>query len=254
MSAGEQALRVLIVDDEAPARARLRDLLADCGEKMPLEVVGEAASGLEALRRLEEAPADVVLLDIRMPEMDGIEIAQHLMKLPDPPTVIFTTAYDAYALQAFDVHALDYLLKPVRLGRLFDALTRARSITPLRIEILQQLARRPRSHLSIQERGRVHLIPVDSILYLKAELKYVTVRTREREYLLEESLSRLEEEFADRFLRIHRNCLVAKDAISGFEKQSPDGEGQWAVVIKELNEKLPVSRRQWSAVKALMDR
>ncbi|WP_333840497.1 LytR/AlgR family response regulator transcription factor [Pelomicrobium sp.] len=254
MSAGEQALRVLIVDDEAPARLRLRDLLTDCGEKMPLEVVGEAASGLEALKCLEEAPADVVLLDIRMPEMDGIELAQHLMKLPDPPAVIFTTAYDAYALQAFDVHALDYLLKPVRLGRLFNALTRARSITPLRIEILQQLARRPRSHLSIQERGRVHLIPVDAILYLKAELKYVTVRTREREYLIEESLSRLEEEFADRFLRIHRNCLVAKNAISGFEKQSPEAEGQWAVVIKELNEKLAVSRRQWSAVKAFMDR
>lgn len=254
MSAGEQALRVLIVDDEAPARLRLRDLLTDCGEKMPLEVVGEAASGLEALKCLEEAPADVVLLDIRMPEMDGIELAQHLMKLPDPPAVIFTTAYDAYALQAFDVHALDYLLKPVRLGRLFNALTRARSITPLRIEILQQLARRPRSHLSIQERGRVHLIPVDAILYLKAELKYVTVRTREREYLIEESLSRLEEEFADRFLRIHRNCLVAKNAIGGFEKQSPEAEGQWAVVIKELNEKLAVSRRQWSAVKAFMDR
>jgi two-component system response regulator AlgR len=254
MSAGEQALRVLIVDDEAPARLRLRDLLTDCGEKMPLEVVGEAASGLEALKCLEEAPADVVLLDIRMPEMDGIELAQHLMKLPDPPAVIFTTAYDAYALQAFDVHALDYLLKPVRLGRLFNALTRARSITPLRIEILQQLARRPRSHLSIQERGRVHLIPVDAILYLKAELKYVTVRTREREYLIEESLSRLEEEFADRFLRIHRNCLVAKNAIGGFEKLSPEAEGQWAVVIKELNEKLAVSRRQWSAVKAFMDR
>lgn len=193
MSSGEEALRILIVDDEALARARLRDLLTDCAEKIPLEIVGEAASGIEALKRLDEQPADVVLLDIRMPEMDGIELAQHLMKLPDPPAVIFTTAYDAYALRAFDVHALDYLLKPVRLGRLFDALTRARSITPLRIEILQQLARRPRGHLSIQERGRVHLIPVDSILYLKAELKYVTVRTREREFLIEESLSRLEE-------------------------------------------------------------
>lgn len=254
MSSGEEALRILIVDDEALARARLRDLLTDCAEKIPLEIVGEAASGIEALKRLDEQPADVVLLDIRMPEMDGIELAQHLMKLPDPPAVIFTTAYDAYALRAFDVHALDYLLKPVRLGRLFDALTRARSITPLRIEILQQLARRPRGHLSIQERGRVHLIPVDSILYLKAELKYVTVRTREREFLIEESLSRLEEEFADRFLRIHRNCLVAKDAISGFEKMAADGEGNWAVVIKDLNEKLPVSRRQWSVVKAFMDR
>lgn len=255
MNGDEHALRVVIVDDEQPARSRLRDLLADCASKMPLELVGEAANGLEALRLLEERDADVVLLDIRMPEMDGIELAQHLTKLPDPPAIIFTTAYDAYALQAFDVHALDYLLKPVRLGRLFDALTRARSVTPLRIEILQQLSRRPRGHLSIQERGKVHLIPVETVLYLKAELKYVTVCTAEREYLIEESLSRLEEEFSERFIRIHRNCLVAKDAISGFERVlGGEGEGHWAVVIKQRDERLPVSRRQWASVKALIDR
>lgn len=254
MSGGD-VLRVLVVDDEAPARVRLRDLLTDCAAKLPLEVVGEAANGVDALELLQQLDADVVLLDIRMPDMDGIELARHLQKFSEPPRIIFTTAYDGYALQAFELHALDYLLKPVRLGRLFDALSRARSYTPLRLDVLEELARGPRGHLSIQERGKVHLIPVESICYLKAELKYVTVRTTEREFLLEESLSRLEEEFADRFLRIHRNCLVAKQHVTGFERVNDDeGDAYWAVVLKDLGEKLPVSRRQWPMVKSALDR
>src|SRR4249919_2598854 len=122
-----QALRVVVADDEAPARSRLRDLLEDCAASMALEVVGDAANGRTLLELLEHTAADVVLLDIRMPEMDGIEVAQHLQKLPDPPNVIFTTAYDSYALQAFELHAVDYLLKPIRLRRLFDARSRVRT-------------------------------------------------------------------------------------------------------------------------------
>jgi two-component system response regulator AlgR len=247
-------LRVLIVDDEAPARNRLRDLLGDCALKMPLEIAGEADNGRRALDLLPDADADVMLLDIRMPEIDGIEVAQHLQKLEHPPAVIFTTAYDAYALKAFEVHAIDYLLKPIRVARLLEALARARAIAPLRPDVLQELRREARSHLSVNERGRIHLIPLAEVLFLKAELKYVTVRTAAREFLLEESLARLEQEFLGRFVRIHRNCLVAKAAIRGFERGAAidadgEGEGGWAVVLNHVSEKLPVSRRQQHIVR-----
>jgi len=188
MTKHPQALKVVITDDETPARSRVRDLLEDCASSFPIELVGEAASGRELLALLAKTPADVVLLDIRMPEMDGLEAAQHLLKLPDPPSVIFTTAYDDYALKAFELHAVDYLVKPIRLRRLHDALTRARAITPLSLDVLQRIAPEPRKHLSVQERGKVMLIAVSDIRYLRAELKYVTVRTATREHLVEESL------------------------------------------------------------------
>lgn len=227
----------------------MRDLLEDCASKISLEIVGEAANGRAALDLLEEKEVDLVLLDIRMPEMDGLELAQHLRKLPDPPAVIFTTAYDSYALRAFDLHAVDYLLKPIRLGRLFDALSRARSITPLRLDVLREIAPEPRANLSVRERGKILLVPLEEVIYLKAELKYVTIRTNEREFLIEEALSNLEEEFGARFVRIHRNCLVAKDAIAGFEKVAEAGSEYWAVLLKGIAEKLPVSRRQAHIVK-----
>jgi len=249
MTAG-QPLRVLIVDDEAPARNRIRDLLSDCALKMPIEIAGEAENGKRALAMLPECEADVVLLDVRMPDMDGLEVAQHIQKLDEPPTVIFTTAYDVYALKAFEVHAVDYLLKPIRLGRLFDALSRARTITPPRLDALRELKPEARTHLSVNERGRIHLIPVADIAFLKADLKYVTVRTTEREYLIEESLAKLEHEFLARFVRVHRNCLVAKEAIRGFERAAgDDGEGNWLVVMKNIAEKLAVSRRQQHIVR-----
>ncbi|MDZ4202938.1 MAG: LytTR family DNA-binding domain-containing protein [Gallionella sp.] len=251
MSTIELALRVFIVDDEPPARNRLRDLLRDCNEQLALDIVGEAGNGQEALDKLLETPADVVLMDIRMPQMDGIELAQHLQKLPKPPVIIFTTAYDAYAIKAFDLHAIDYLLKPIRLGRLFEALTRARDAVPVRVEVLRELLPEPRKQLSIHERGKIHLVPVEHVLFLRAELKYVTVRTVEHEYLLEESLTALEKEFAARFVRIHRNCLVAKAAIEGFEKGGgEEGEGSgWMVKLKGLDELLAISRRQQHLVK-----
>ena len=173
-----------------------------------------------------------------------------MQKLDEPPTVIFTTAYDGYALKAFEVHAVDYLVKPIRLGRLFDALSRARTITPLRLDALRDLKPEARTHLSVNERGRIHLIPVADIAFLKADLKYVTVRTTEREYLIEESLAKLEQEFLGRFVRVHRNCLVAKEAIRGFERATgDDGEGNWLVVMKNIAEKLAVSRRQQHIVR-----
>jgi len=251
MSVVELPLTVFVVDDEAPARNRIKELLSDCAAQLPLECVGEAGNGLEALEKLSTLHADVVLVDIRMPQMDGIELVQHLAKLPEPPAVIFTTAYDSYAVKAFELHAIDYLLKPIRLGRLFDALTHARNSVPPSIQVLQDLLPEPRRNLSIHERGKVILIPIEDVLYLRAEQKYVTVRTAEREYLIEEALSVLEKEHAARFVRIHRNCLVAKNAIESFEKvtDTENGEPHWAVRLKGLQERLAISRRQQFIVK-----
>lgn len=248
-----EALRVMIVDDEAPARNRLRELLQDCAGSRPLVLAGEASNGSEALERLARGGVDVVLLDIRMPGMDGIEAAQHMQRLPDPPAIVFTTAYDNYAIQAFEVNAIDYLLKPVRAERLLTALGKARALGSGSVDALRGLEPQGRTHLSVYERGRVVLVPVDKIIYLRAELKYVTVKTAEREYLVEESLSHLEQEFAGRFVRIHRSCLVAQSCIAGFERQAQDGEGEapsgWSVLLDGCAEKLPISRRQQHIVK-----
>ncbi len=242
-------LTIFIVDDETPARNRLKDLLADCETQFPLQLVGEAGNGQEALNKLAETHAEVVLMDIRMPQMDGIELARHLNKLDEPPVIIFTTAYDAYAIQAFEQRAIDYLLKPIRLGRLFEALSRARDAVPIRTEVLQELMPEPRKHLSVHERGKIILVPITDVLYLRAEMKYVTVRTAEREYLIEESLTALEKEYAARFVRIHRNCIVAREFIAGFEKGGDEGESGWLMKLQGLQERLPVSRRQQSIVK-----
>ena len=240
--------RILIVDDEAPARARLRDLLDDCREKFPLMIADEAANGKEALEIVNKGGIDIVLLDIRMPVMDGVETARHLAKLDVPPRVVFTTAYDVYAVKAFEVNAIDYLLKPIKLERLLAALQKA-GPRPSG-EQLDSLGPSRRKHLSIHERGKVVLIPVDDVIFLRAEMKYLTVRTVAREFLLEESLTRLEEEFGELFTRIHRNTLVATRAISGFEKIGAEGgEAHWVVVLKGLEEKLPVSRRQQHIVR-----
>lgn len=251
MNEVELPLAVFVVDDEPPARNRLKDLLNDCAEQLPLTLVGEAGNGVEALDKLSEVHADVVLVDIRMPQMDGIELAQHLNKLHKPPVIVFTTAYDSYAVNAFEQRAIDYLLKPVRLGRLFEALTRARAAVPVRCEILQELTPDPRKNLSVHERGKIMLVPIEQVLYLRAESKYITVRTVEHEYLIEESLIAMEKEFALRFVRIHRNCLVAKEEIEGFEKvaETDDSDAHWAVKLKGLEELLPISRRQQFIVK-----
>lgn len=248
MSQNDQPLRVVIVDDEAPARSRMVDLLGECGGEFPLAIVGEAADGRAALDLLAREPADVALLDVRMPEMDGIELAQHLQRLDRPPAVVFATAYDDYAIRAFELNAVDYLLKPIRLERLKEALTRARA-SPARPETLRELATAPRAHLSAQERGRIYLIPIAEVVYLKAELKYVSVRTAAREYLIEESLTRLEQEFGERFVRVHRNCLVARSAVRGFERAQEAGETSWEVVLEGIEERIPVSRRQQHVVR-----
>jgi len=241
--------RILIADDEAPARTRLRDLLDECRDSFPLAIVDEARNGREALEVVNREKVDIVLLDIRMPEIDGMEAARHMAGMEQPPAIIFTTAFDVYAIKAFEVNAIDYLLKPIRVERLLVALGKTRAAPPVTREALEAAANQPRRHLSVHERGKIHLVPVAEVLYLRAELKYVTVRTAEREYLVEESLTTLEEEFADLFVRVHRNCLVARAAIAGFERNAEESESGWAVVIKATGEKLPVSRRQHHIVK-----
>ncbi len=241
----EPLLRVMLVDDEAPARRRLRELLDDCAARLPLIVVGEAQHGREGLDLLQCAPADLVLTDIHMPDMDGIEFARHLLKLPHPPVVIFTTAFHEHAVQAFEVNAVDYLMKPVRVQRLLAALEKVPRLKPVSAEQLMQLPAATRRYLSVTERSRVVLVPLDEIIYLKAELKYITIRTASREFLLEESLTKLEGEFGARFLRVHRNCLVSRDHIRGFERRvNDDGDSHWEVLLSGVTETLPVSRRQ----------
>ena len=253
-SAIPPTLSVMIVDDEAPARARLRDLLSDVAIEVPNAVVAEAANGLLAIEAIGEHRIDVALVDIRMPKMDGIELARHLGRLEKPPVIIFVTAYDSYAVEAFELNAIDYLVKPVRAQRLAAALQKVRlnyPATPVPLPVLAKLQQRARAHLSCHERGRLLLIPLNEILYLKADLKYVTARTAVRDYLLDESLTHLEEEFSERFIRLHRSALVAKDAIIGFEKSTAeDAETQWQALLRGIPEKLPVSRRQWPLVKS----
>ncbi len=244
-------LSVMIVDDEAPARARLRDLLSDIAGEVPNAVVAEAANGLLAIEAIAAHAVDVMLVDIRMPKMDGIELARHIAQLEQPPALIFVTAFDGYAVQAFELNAIDYLVKPVRAQRLAAALHKVRQSRPAPPQLLAQLQQGARTHLSCHERGRLMLIPLAEILYLKADLKYVTARTVNREYLLDESLTHLELEFSERFIRLHRSALAAKDAIAGFEKcLDENAETQWQALLRGIPERLPVSRRQWPLVKS----
>ena len=178
--AGSQSARILIADDEAPARSRLRDLLDECRAEFPLAIVDEAKTGREVLDVVNREKVDIVLLDIRMPEMDGMEAARHIAGMPQPPAIIFTTAFDAYAIKAFEVNAIDYLLKPIRRERLLAALRKTRSAAPVSRDALDAAANQPRRHLSVHERGKIILVPLADILYLRAELKYVTVRTAAR--------------------------------------------------------------------------
>lgn len=247
------ALAVFIADDEAPARARLRELLGDIAGQLPTRVAGEAANGLETIERVPESGAEVLLLDIQMPGMGGLEVARHLARLERAPAVVFVTAHDRHAVEAFELNALDYLLKPVRAERLAAALRKSMAAGATAAAPLERAADKPREYLSATERNRIQLVPLRDVVYFKAELKYVTLRTREREHLIEESLVALEREFADRFVRIHRNCLVAKAAIRGVERAADqDDEPRWQVVLDGLAEKLPVSRRQWPTVRDLI--
>lgn len=247
----ESPLKVFLVDDEAPARDRLKELLEDIAADVPTEIVGEARNGLEALERVPESAAQVLLLDIQMPGMGGLEAARHLAALEHPPAFVFVTAHERHAVEAFELNALDYLLKPVRAERLAAALKKASGAAAAGREQLARAAEGARAYLSVVERNRIVLVPVREIVFLRADQKYVTLRTREREHLIEEALISLEKEFSESFVRIHRNCLVARSAIRGFERSSDGEDVNWQVVLEGIAERLPVSRRQWPALRGL---
>ncbi len=236
-------LKTLIVDDEALARHRLRSLVEelDAGE-----IIAEAKNGQQAIEAIQQQHPDIVLMDIRMPGMDGIEAAKHIASMENPPAVIFTTAYGDYALDAFDAHAIDYLLKPIRKERLEDAINRAKKMTQSIIESLQDDLPEIRTHISVFVQGNIQLIPVEEICYFRADQKYTSIFTANTEVLIEESLKSLEEEFGDTFLRIHRNTLVAKKAIEKLEKTS---EGKNVIRLKSLEQPLTISRRMLSSVR-----
>jgi len=239
-------MKVLIVDDEPPARERLRSLLADFAD---VQVVGGAGDGSAALDLIAERLPDVVISDIRMPGMNGIELARHLSQFEHAPALIFLTAHDDQALQAFELQAVDYLLKPVRSERLRTALDRARKLHGETARTLQHQLAGPRSHLCARQRGMLKLIPINEVLFFLADAKYVEVHFRGGEVLIEDSLVQLEEEFGDRFLRIHRSCLVAVDAIAGLIRSS---NGETVVTLRDSERTLEVSRRNLAAVRRLI--
>lgn len=241
-------MKALVVDDEALARERLIDLL---GEIDAIEVMGEASDGHEALEAAERLAPDLILIDIRMPRMDGLEAARHLNVLPNPPAVVFCTAYDEHALAAFDANAVDYLLKPIRLERLRAAIGKAERFSGERLASIESSSpvQRERSHLCARVRGSLVLVPIVEIDYLLAEDKYVIVHYAGNQVLIEEPLKMLETEFGNRFVRIHRNCLVALDRLTGLTRTT---DGRVLARLDRLDANLEVSRRNLPALRKLV--
>lgn len=235
---------VLIVDDEPLARKRLRQLVDGIDG---YSVVAEAENGEQALHQVQALKPDIILLDIRMPGMDGIETARHLSKLSKPPAVIFTTAFSDHALEAFGTHAVDYVLKPIKLERLQEALEASKRPTRA---MLKQLNNEDdsniRKQMCVKIRGRLELIPISDIRFFQADHKYVTMKTDTNEYLIEESLKALETEFGDSFTRVHRNALVADRYITGMSKCNG---GQNCITLDGITDKLEISRRHLALVR-----
>ena len=245
-------LKVLIVDDEAHARSRLRTLLAECTEPR-VDVVGEAANAVQAVEQMQRTGCDLLLLDVRMPGVDGVQLASRLREMGTPPAIVFVTAHVEHAVEAFELEAIDYLTKPVRRERLQQALQkvlRARAAAQSGAE----LGSGGSEHLIIQERGRSERVALSEVVYLKAELKYITVRTTEKEHIYDGALNDLEQRYPHLFVRVHRNALVARRAVRAVEKHHDPIEGEgWMVRLDGVDERLAVSRRQLAAVReALM--
>lgn len=240
-------LNVLVVDDEALARSRMRSLLAECAEPAAIPAA-EAANAAQAMELLQRQRFDAVLLDIHMPGAGGLALAQALRSMPQAPAVVFVTAHAEHAVAAFELEAVDYLTKPVRRERLQLALQKVQRHRSSREGA--PVARPPAESLVIHDRGRTERVPIEEVLYLKAELKYVTVRTSSRSYILDASLSELEERHAAHFLRVHRNALVARRALRALERHDDPDEGEgWAVRLSGVDELVAVSRRQLAAVR-----
>jgi two-component system response regulator AlgR len=242
-------MKILVVDDEKPARDRLRQLVGDLDD---YEIVGEAANGRAAIEACQDQSPDVVLMDIRMPGMDGIEAARHLSQIEDAPAVIFATAYNEYALAAFDAQAIGYLMKPIRRERLQRALEHARRLGEKQLDALREEADEdaPRTHLSARVGDRLRLIRVDDILYFQADQKYVAVGLPNEEVLIDDSLKSIETEFGkDVFFRIHRNALVALAHLRAIEKQK---DGSYRAHVRDSDKTLAISRRHVAGLRKLI--
>ena len=238
-------MKILVVDDEQLARDRLVRIL----ERMEgYSVVGEARHGLEAVEQAQALAPDVILLDTRMPGMDGLEAARHISQMDAPPAVIFCTAFEEHAIEAFDVQAIGYLLKPVRSADLEDALSRARRANRAQITALvdDDVGSESRTHISARTRRGIELVPVDEVRFFQADQKYVTVRWPEGELLIDDTLRQLESEFGDRFIRIHRNAIVAVKFLEGLER---DAQGHYQVRLRGIDDRLDVSRRHVSGLR-----
>lgn len=244
----EELLKVIVVDDEAPARGRLVRILH---ELEGFSIAGEATNGIEAIDLCEQVTPDIVLMDIRMPGMDGIEAARHLAENSSSPAVIFTTAFNEYAIDAFDAQAIGYLMKPVRRDKLARALERASRLSRRQITALgeDKSTASPRTHLSARVGDRLRLIPWDEIQYFLADQKYVAIGLQDEEVLIDDSLKSLENEFGDLVFRIHRNSLVVVRQLRAVEKNS---DGHYQVIVSGSNKRLAVSRRQVSALRKLI--
>ena len=241
-------MKILVVDDEKPARDRLQQLLADLGNH---EVVGEAANGREALALAAETAPDIVLLDIRMPGLDGIEAAHHLNNLDNPPAIVFTTAYDEYAIEAFEARAIGYVLKPVRRDRLAGALEHAAKLAASTLNDIASASNidARRKHVCARSHGQLKLIPIEDIYYFQADQKYVRVNHAMGNDLIDDSLKALETEFADDFVRIHRAAVVAVDKIDRLAKTA---DGKNYIVLRDNvgdDDELVISRRHLADVR-----
>ncbi len=239
-------MKILIVDDERLARERLIALVRELGLG---DVVGEASNGKEALSAVYAYQPDVVLLDIRMPGTDGMQVAQKLVDIYPQPTVIFTTAYNDHALEAFETQAVDYLVKPIRKERLQQALKRAQALHQKPTTIDDTPRATARSHISVNVRNNLKLIPVSEVFYFSADEKYVILHWKEGEALLSETLKDLEREFSGQFLRIHRSTLVAVSYISSLIK---DNNGRCYITLREQNIRLEISRRHLPTVRKVL--
>ncbi|GAA6134593.1 LytTR family DNA-binding domain-containing protein [Oceaniserpentilla sp. 4NH20-0058] len=237
-------MKILIVDDEDLARSRLARFI----EKAQLgEVIASVSNGVQAIEAVEKYLPDVVLLDIQMPVMDGLEAARHISQIETPPAIIFCTAYDEYALEAFNVQAGGYLLKPVRQDDLVTVFSKLKKINKVQAVALNTSERR--THISAKTHQGLQLIPIEHILLFKAEQKYISVIHKDGELLIDEPLKDLEEEFADDFIRVHRNSLVRKTAISGFEKND---DASFSLRLTGYDELVPISRRHVAPVRKLV--
>lgn len=245
-------MKILIADDEPLARERLTSL---CNELTNFEVVGQASHGKQVLELIPELQPDIVLLDIRMPGMDGLETAHHISKLETPPAVIFTTAYDQYALSAFDNHAVGYLLKPIKKDQLLDSLNAASRLSRAQLQSVQEqtTTSHPPSYISARVKGNIQLIALETIRYFQADQKYVTVgfveNNSQNEVLIEESLKSLEQTLTNAFIRIHRNALIAEAYITGLDK---DKQGAHWLCLQGMDNKMEVSRRHLPEIRKII--